>query len=360
MGPMVNSAFLQSFHRKRIFVTGHTGFKGSWLSYILSLCGAEVLGYSLPAEDRSHFELLKLDNKVSNIFADIRDFDNLSIAIKDFSPEYIFHLAAQPLVRYSYINPKETFDINVNGGINLLEVARSCSTLRSLVFITSDKCYENNEWIWGYRESDLMGGIDPYSSSKGAIELIFSSYLRSFFIKNPILGSATVRAGNVIGGGDWSKDRLIPDIVRSLISNESILIRSPESTRPWQHVLEPISGYLKLGSFLYSSPKKYTGSWNFGPLVGYNHTVLDVANQAVDCFGSGSVQFATSGYCPHEANLLQLNSDKARQLLDWHTLWDFETTVNYTIEWYKDVLIHNKRAEFVTRPQINQYFGTDL
>ena len=357
MGAIVDSRLLSAYQGKRIFITGHTGFKGSWLSYILSEAGAEVMGYALrPLYDNSHFEQLGLQHLLHDVSADIRDSERLTQELKSFRPEFVFHLAAQALVRPSYVDPKATFDINVGGGVNLLEAVRVCDSVRSLVFITSDKCYENLEWIWGYRESDLMGGRDPYSASKGAIELIFSSYLRSYFASTPNLGAGSARAGNVIGGGDWAVDRLIPDCIRALMANQPILIRNRRSTRPWQHVLEPLTGYLQLGIALEREPNSYSGSWNFGPHIGQLQTVEDVVRGMTNFHGRGEVVVDVSQGSPHEAGLLQLNSDKARQLLGWNTRWDFTKTLEATAHWYRDVMFNGVSAAEVTRLQINEYF----
>ena len=276
MGSLVTDPYLAVFRGKRVLVTGHTGFKGSWLTLILCALGAEVMGYALPPDyEGSHFNRLGLERSIRDVRADIRDSDRLLAEMLAFRPEFVFHLAAQALVRPSYVEPKTTFDVNVGGGVNLLEAVRQCDTVRALVFITSDKCYENLEWIWGYRESDAMGGHDPYSASKGAVELIFFSYLRSFFANRPNFGAASARAGNVIGGGDWAANRIVPDCIRALQSGKSISIRSPRATRPWQHVLEPLSGYLKLASCLYQQGHAFDGAWNFGPQVGAVRTVLD-------------------------------------------------------------------------------------
>lgn len=361
MGELVADNVLKTYQGKRVLVTGHTGFKGSWITLLLRSIGANIMGYALePDYPNSHYELLGLKSKIHNVIGDVRDFEHLRAEVAKFQPDFVFHLAAQALVRSSYLDPKSTFDINVGGGINVLEVVRACNSVRALVFVTSDKCYENQEWIWGYRETDAMGGHDPYSASKGAIELIFSSYLRSFFFARSRFGAATARAGNVIGGGDWAVDRIVPDCVRSLRAGEPILIRSPKATRPWQHVLEPISGYLKLGASLYHDGKKYSGSWNFGPQVDKSHTVLDVANAIASKFVKGSVLVDEANLQSHEAHLLQLNSDKARQLLRWSTRWDFEQTLQATCEWYRDVLILGKEAEAVSRAQISKYYGVQL
>lgn len=361
MGTLVADAYLEIFRGKRVLITGHTGFKGSWLTLLLNGFGAEVMGYSLaPEYADGHFERLCLEKQIRHVTGDVRNLNRLRQEVVAFQPEIVFHLAAQALVRSSYVDPKATFDVNVGGGVNLLEVVRTCESVRALVFITSDKCYENLEWIWGYRETDAMGGHDPYSASKGAAELVFSSYLRSFFANRPDFGAATARAGNVIGGGDWAADRIVPDCVRALQAGKPITIRSPCATRPWQHVLEPLSGYLKLGARLLESGHVYDGAWNFGPHVGDVRTVLDVANAIASQFENGSVVVDEPREKPHEAHLLQLNSDKARQLLQWDTRWNFEKTLAATGGWYREVLVHGKSAEAVSRAQISAYYGGHL
>lgn len=361
MGTLVADAYLEIFRGKRVLVTGHTGFKGSWLTLLLNGLGAEVMGYALaPEYAGGHFERLGLERQIRHVTGDLRDLDRMRQEVASFRPEIVFHLAAQALVRPSYVDPKTTFDVNVGGGVNLLEVVRTCESVRALVFITSDKCYENLEWIWGYRETDAMGGHDPYSASKGAAELVFSSYLRSFFTNRPDFGAATARAGNVIGGGDWAADRIVPDCVRALQAGKPITIRSPRATRPWQHVLEPLSGYLKLGARLLERGHVYDGAWNFGPHVGDVRTVLDVANAIASQFETGSVVVDDPRDKPHEAHLLQLNSDKARQLLQWDTRWNFDQTLSATGGWYREVLVQGKSAEAVSRAQISAYYGGQL
>ncbi|MES2770833.1 MAG: CDP-glucose 4,6-dehydratase [Pseudomonadota bacterium] len=361
MGTLVKDAYLGVFRGKRVLVTGHTGFKGSWLTLLLTSLGAEVMGYALPAQDaESHFACLGLEDSIRHITGDIRDGARVLAEVSAFQPEIVFHLAAQALVRPSYFDPKTTFDVNLGGGVNLLEAVRQCASVRALVFVTSDKCYENLEWIWGYRESDTLGGHDPYSASKGAVELVFSSYLRSFFAQRADFGAASVRAGNVIGGGDWAADRIVPDCIRALRAGQPIIIRSPEATRPWQHVLEPLSGYLKLAASLYEHGHAYAGAWNFGPHVGDVRTVLDVAKTLAAQFEQAQVLVDAPQHKVHEAQLLQLNSDKARQRLNWDTRWDFAQTLAATGGWYKAVLIEGKPATLVSREQISQYYGGQL
>lgn len=355
MGEMVTT-FLSSFAGSRVLVTGHTGFKGSWLAFLLKEIGAEVLGYALPPEQPgSHFAELGLERNIHHVEADIRDGKRLAITMCEFNPEFVFHLAAQALVRRSYADPQATFDSNVMGSVNLLEAVRQCDSVRSLVYITSDKCYENMEWVWGYRENDRLGGHDPYSASKAAAEIIFSAYARSFFAHRPTLGAATARAGNVIGGGDWAPDRIVPDCIRAIRSNQPIRLRSPSATRPWQHVLEPLSGYLLLAARLREFPQRYTGSWNFGPPSSEVRTVREVADHIVARFGRGSVVIEPDSAGQHEAQLLQLNCDKASQQLGWRPRWNVEQTLAVTVDWYKAVL-DGAEAGVTSRQQLRDYF----
>ncbi len=356
MGPMSMGSALAAFSGKRVFVTGHTGFKGTWLTLILRELGADVMGYALPPDPaRSHFGMLGLDRQIRHVVGDIRDAVALEESVKNFQPEYVFHLAAQALVRRSYDDPSETFCTNVQGSVNLLEAVRKCASVRSLVFITSDKCYENVEWVWGYRENDRLGGHDPYSASKAAAEVVFSAYARSFFASRPDLGAATTRAGNVIGGGDWSADRIVPDCVRAIESGIPIRLRNPGATRPWQHVLEPLSGYLLLGASLREAPGAFGGSWNFGPSTEEVRTVKEVAESIIRHLGRGRIEIEGSQQHQHEARLLQLSCDKARQLLGWQPRWHVEKTLESTAQWYGTVL-EGGDARVVTRSQIGDYF----
>lgn len=357
MDKVIMKKALESFSGKKVFITGHTGFKGTWLTFLLKEIGAEVMGFALsPETDRSHFELLNLKSRIQNIIGDIRDAALLHDAMQSFQPEYVFHLAAQALVKKSYSDPIDTFSTNVLGSVNLLDAVRICSSVKSLVYITSDKCYENVEWTWGYRENDRLGGHDPYSASKAAAEIVFSAYARSYFALRPTLGAATVRAGNVIGGGDWAIDRIIPDCIRAIESNKTIQLRNPKATRPWQHVLEPISGYLLLAVNLHNEPEKYGGAWNFGPSTSEVRTVQEVANTIIHHFGRGSLEITDSQHQHHEAQLLQLNCDKAHQLLEWYPRWSVDKTLASTAEWYKTIL-EGGNAETITRIQLHNYFN---
>jgi CDP-glucose 4,6-dehydratase len=319
--------------------------------------GAEVAGYALKPEKGSHFESLGLNESIHHIEADIRDGEKLTSELKNFKPNFVFHLAAQALVRKSYRDPRETFETNVLGSLNLLEAVRETTEVSSLVYITSDKCYENKEWVWGYKETDSLGGVDPYSASKASAEILFSSYSRSFFKDRENFSMATARAGNVIGGGDWSEDRIIPDCVRAITRGNPITLRKPRSTRPWQHVLEPLSGYLLLGTKLAEDSTKWEGSWNFGPDTSEPITVQGVAQAMIDEFGRGSIEVVEDAAHLHEAGLLQLNCDKARNLLGWKPTWDAKKTITETANWYKRIDAGEAAIE-VTRGQIKEYFGS--
>lgn len=346
----------ESFSGKRVFVTGHTGFKGTWLTFLLKELGADVMGFALPPEPGpSHFVLLGLETRIGHVVGDIRDASALYNALQAFQPEYVFHLAAQALVKKSYTDPVVTFGSNVMGSVHLLDAVRQCNSVRSLVYITSDKCYENAEWVWGYRENDRLGGHDPYSASKAAAEIVFSAYARSYFASRPSLGAATTRAGNVIGGGDWAADRIIPDCIRAIEKNNPIQLRNPQATRPWQHVLEPISGYVRLAARLHDQPAEYAGSWNFGPSISEARTVQDVAGSIIRHLGRGSIARDDSRQHHHEAQLLQLNCDKAHQLLGWHPRWHVDKTLAATALWYKTIL-EGGDAEAITRAQLQEYF----
>lgn len=354
---MITSQYLTNcFSGKKIFITGHTGFKGSWLAFLLNEMGADVMGYALPPVGAfNHFDLLKLDEKIKHVVGDIRDAALLANTMYKFQPEFVFHLAAQALVRPSYDDPASTFSTNIIGSVSLLDAVRQCESVRSLVYITSDKCYENVEWIWGYRENDQLGGRDPYSASKAAAEIVFSSYARSFFEQRQMLGAASARAGNVIGGGDWAVDRIIPDCIRAIEKGEPVKLRNPGATRPWQHVLEPLAGYLLLAARLFEEPKKWGGAWNFGPSTHEVRTVRDVAEVIIRHMGKGLVEVVESQIQVHEARLLQLNCDKANQLLGWYPRWTVDKTFEATALWYNSV-INGGNAEITTRAQIHEFF----
>ncbi|QEO57916.1 CDP-glucose 4,6-dehydratase [Francisella marina] len=321
---------------KKVFLTGHTGFKGSWLSLWLTQMGAKVYGYSLdPYTTPNLFDILQLKSRIQNSqIADLRDIVSLKKSLKAASPDIVIHMAAQPLVRYSYVNPLETYETNVMGTINLFEAIRESKSVRAVINVTTDKCYENKEWIWPYRENEAMGGFDPYSNSKACSELITSSYRRSFFNNQGIL-LASARAGNVIGGGDWSKERLIPDFLNALDSKETLLIRSPNAIRPWQHVLEPLNGYLKLAEKLYLGENEFAEGWNFGPNENDSKPVMFIVEHLCARAGGASWDLDKKQQ-PHEANILKLDTSKARQKLQWHPRWDLEYTLDKILEWHDE------------------------
>ncbi len=337
---------LDFWQGKKVFLTGHTGFKGSWLSLWLTNLGAEVIGLSLsPDTQPSLFEQLGLVKYLTHYLGDIRDADLVAKLIHQAKPDIVFHLAAQPLVRSSYIEPVETWNINVMGTIHVLEGLKKLDYPCAAVFITTDKCYENREWIYGYRENDPLGGYDPYSSSKAGAELAIASWRRSFFSKaHCSVGIASARAGNVIGGGDWSKDRIVPDAIRSLVKDEPIPVRNPNATRPWQHVLEPLGGYLEVAENIYkclssidqfSKKDDFCSAFNFGPDLASNRSVKKLVLEILN-YWSGTWLDKSDPCAVHEANLLNLVTDKAYQLLDWRPLWNFEKTVRETVVWYQE------------------------
>ena len=357
MAALVARELRAAYAGKRVLVTGDTGFKGSWLVVALQELGATITGFALPPEhERGHFRLARLERIVRHRDGDLRDAGAVDEAMRAAEPEIVFHLAAQALVRASYEDPKRTFDTNVAGSVNVLEAVRRTPSVRSLVYVTSDKCYRNKEWIWGYRENDELGGDDPYSASKAAAELVFASYARSFFQERPGFGAASVRAGNVIGGGDWSAHRIVPDCIRALLAEEPIVLRNPEATRPWQHVLEPVFAYLLLGARLLERPKELSGAWNFGPRAEATRTVKELADEVVRDWGSGEVVVERPPNAPHEAGLLQLNCDKARQQLGWEATWGFTEAVGATVEWYRRTS-DGAAALDVSRHQIRRYLG---
>ena len=332
--------FNDIYKNKRVLITGHTGFKGSWLACWLKKLGAEVCGYALdPPTNPNHFNLLRPEMRSE--IGDIRDITRLKSVFAEFKPEIVFHLAAQPLVRLSYSEPIETFETNIMGTINVFEACRSCSSVKAIVNITSDKCYENKEQAHGYRESDPMGGYDPYSASKGCAELITNSYRNSFF-NNEKYGKehgillASCRAGNVIAGGDWAEDRLIPDIMKAVNENKIVDIRNPHATRPWQHVLEPLSGYLYLGQKLLKGKKEFAEGWNFGPGDHESITVGTLVENIKKYWPKINYKFANIKGALHEASLLKLDCSKASTKLKWNEIWCAEKTFEKTVKWYKD------------------------
>lgn len=327
---------------KKVLVTGHTGFKGSWLSIWLNELGAEVIGVGLnPFSDRDNFVLSKIGDRIkADIRADIRDLSKMKEIFAEYQPEIVFHLAAQPLVRLSYEIPVETYEINVMGTINIMEAIRVTKSVKVGVMITTDKCYDNCERLEGYVETDPFGGYDPYSSSKGACEIAIQSWRRSFFNpddygKTHTVSLASVRAGNVIGGGDWAKDRIIPDCIRALESSKVVNVRSPKAVRPWEHVLEPLSGYMLLAQKMWNNPTEYCEGWNFGPEEDSVLTVWDVASAVIANFGFGELKDVSDKDAPHEANLLMLNINKAKTRLGWSPRLNAKKTVILTSDWYK-------------------------
>ena len=338
---------------KKVFLTGHTGFKGSWLALWLHSMGAEVTGYALePPTDPSLFEQARIGELVKSVHGDIRDAQQLHDALIEARPDIVFHLAAQPLVRESYQNPVETYATNVMGTVHLLEAIRYCSTVKAVVNVTTDKCYENREWHWGYREHEPMGGHDPYSNSKGCSELVTSAYRRSFLSAKGV-AVASARAGNVIGGGDWATDRLLPDFLRAIDAGETLIIRSPHAIRPWQHVLEPLYGYLRLAERLYCDGEEFAGAWNFGPADDDARTVSWILDTLKEICSDISWKCDESPQ-PHEAGFLKLDSSKSRALLSWSPRWSLEISLEKIMEWH-DAWRRNDDVRATTLQQIKEY-----
>jgi CDP-glucose 4,6-dehydratase len=321
------------WNNKNVFITGHTGFKGSWLCICLSRLGARVTGYALhPPTNPSLFELARVHELVDSRIADVRDADTLTRTLQEVQPEIVIHMAAQPLVRDSYAIPVETYATNVMGTVHLLEAVRHCPSVRAVVNVTTDKCYENREWVWGYRENDPMGGFDPYSSSKGCAELVTAAYRTSFF-QHSSVAVATARAGNVIGGGDWAADRLVPDIVRSLLARTPVRIRNPHAIRPWQHVLEPLFGYIRLARNLYEHGHEYAEGWNFGPADNDARPVEWIVKCLCEQWGNCATYEIDKGNHPHEASYLKLDCSKAQMRLNWHPRWNLEVALQNIVKW---------------------------
>lgn len=347
---------LEFFKNKKIFITGHTGFKGSWLSYILYLSGAKVTGYSLkPNTQQDNFYLLQLDKKIKNYYHDIRDEKNLKKKIQISKPDIIFHLAAQPLVRESYQNPKFTFSTNVLGTLNILDTIRKIKSIKSAVIITSDKCYKNYEKKEGYSEINELGGEDPYSASKAAAENIFYSYQKSFFNYKKNVGLVSVRAGNVIGGGDWSQDRIIPDLIKSIILKKKFTIRSPKATRPWQHVFDLLNGYLILSKKIYGN-NKFNGSWNFGPNKSHV-TVKEVISKLIKIMGIRKKYFIKIDKKIKETGLLSLKTNKSKKYLKWKPKLSFIKTLRVTAEWYTCYIENKKNIQKFSKTQVENFFN---
>lgn len=348
--------FNNYYKDKKVFVTGHTGFKGSWLVLWLLALGAIVKGYALePYTKDDHYVVLGLDSKIESVIADVRDLDSLKKEMADFQPDVVFHLAAQPLVRASYFEPVATYATNVIGTVNVLDAVRECSSVKSFVNVTTDKCYENVEKTEGYKEDEPMGGYDPYSSSKGCSELVTAAYRRSFFFDKDVF-IATARAGNVIGGGDWCKDRIMTDSINSLMQNEPIKIRNPQATRPWQHVLEPLSGYLLLASQANAANKQaFAQGWNFGPDSIAVSTVGEVVDLVIEHWGSGSWQDVSNAADLHEAKLLQLDITKAKTQLQWLPVLNEADSIRYTVQWYKNYAAKKVNYYKFSLSQLKEY-----
>ena len=351
-GLAVNREFWKG---KKVFLTGHTGFKGAWLSLWLQDCGALIAGYALAPNTKPNlFDAALVADGMQSVIGDVRDLDKLTKTMRHFSPEIVIHMAAQPLVRLSYKNPVDTYSTNVMGTVNLLEAVRNTGSVKAVVNVTTDKCYENKEWIWGYREDEPMGGHDPYSNSKGCSELVTAAYRSSFFNYSGSAKIASGRAGNVIGGGDWADDRLIPDIFKSFENKESVVVRNPSATRPWQHVLEPLSGYLVLAERLYLDGDEYAEGWNFGPHDDDVKPVSEIIEYLVERWGAGASWIHDESEQPHEAQLLKLDISKAKKLLGWAPKWSLFTALNSIVEWHKEWL-NGGDIKAITLKQIHKF-----
>jgi CDP-glucose 4,6-dehydratase len=353
-------AYIDSFCDKTVLITGHTGFKGAWLTAWLKQLGAKVVGISLdPPSELNHFEVAIMHQGMEDLCIDIRDSEKLEEAILSAEPDFVFHLAAQALVRLSYESPVETWKTNVLGTLHVLEALRKFDKSCAAVIITSDKCYDNVEWVWGYRENDAMGGSDPYSASKGAAELAIRSHIESYFPKETSkVRIASARAGNVIGGGDWAADRIVPDCVKAWSTDDEVFLRNPHSTRPWQHVLEPLSGYLSLAVALSQRPELHAEPFNFGPPAQQNHSVLELVEQMALHWEQVRWQdISESATGPYESGLLKLNCDKALHYLNWRAVMGFEDTVRMTAEWYRSYYQQPESIAMTTQSQIEVYMS---
>ncbi len=346
---------------KKVLLTGHTGFKGSWLSVWLQVLGAKVVGYSLPSHTQPClFDLAQVSDRMNSIVGDVRDLAHLVEVMAEYQPEIVIHMAAQALVREGYKNPVDTYAVNVMGTVNVLDAVRQVRGIKAVVNVTSDKCYENREWIWGYRENEAMGGYDPYSGSKGCSEIVTATYRNSFF--NPTeyerhgVGVATARAGNVIGGGDWASDRLIPDILKAWQNEQKVIIRYPNAIRPWQHVLEPLSGYLTLAEHLYKDGASYSGAWNFGSKESDAQSVSWIIEEMANLWGKDADWEQDTLSQPHEANYLKLDCSKARSQLKWHPKLDLKTALAWIVGWTKS-LQSGANMRDITINQINQFIN---
>lgn len=352
MATAVNSTFWQG---KKVFLTGHTGFKGSWLSLWLQSMGATVKGFALqPPTQPALFEQARVADGMESVIGDIRNLEAITSAMVSFNPDILIHMAAQPLVRLSYREPVETYATNVMGTVHVLEAARQCSHLKAIVNVTTDKCYENREWVWGYRENEPMGGHDPYSNSKGCSELVTAAYRNSFFNQSDTAALASARAGNVIGGGDWAEDRLIPDILRAFEKQQPVIIRNPLATRPWQHVLEPLSGYLMLAEKLYTEGKTYAEGWNFGPKDEDVQPVEWILKHMTEHWGAGASWQLDTNLQPHEAQLLKLDISKAAVKLKWQPRWSLAHTLDTIVDWHQ-AWLQGRDVQQQTLQQIQQY-----
>lgn len=360
----MNNLFNGIYKHRKVLITGHTGFKGSWLCLLLNQLGADVYGYALePPTNPSLFNEAKIEEIMTSYIGDIRDYDHLSKVMQQVQPEIVIHMAAQPLVRESYKIPVETYSINVMGTVHLLEACRHTKSVKAIVNVTTDKCYENREWHWGYRENEPMGGYDPYSNSKGCSELVTSSYRNSYF--NPKqyaehgVAVASARAGNVIGGGDWADDRLIPDFIRAISKGEEVRIRSPYAIRPWQHVLEPLTGYLTLAAKLYTEGATYAQGWNFGPEDTDAQNVEWITRTICKLWGEDASFSIDNNPQPHEANYLKLDCSKAKVELGWVPKWNIETTIRSIVDWNK-AFLKGEKIQQISIAQIDNYFNTKI
>jgi CDP-glucose 4,6-dehydratase len=352
---MKRKVSLEFWRNKKVFLTGHTGFKGSWISLWLHELGAIVKGYSLePPTNPSLYEIAQIKELIVSEIGDIRDFASLKKCMVEFNPDILIHLAAQPLVRLSYASPLDTYETNVMGTANVLEAARSCNSLKAIVSVTTDKCYENKEWVWPYREDEAMGGYDPYSSSKGCAELVSSAYRRSFFNNSSSAALATARAGNVIGGGDWAMDRLIPDVLNAFQNNIDVIIRSPNAIRPWQHVLEPLSGYLLLAEDLYNNGQCFAEAWNFGPEEMDCKPVSWILEKLIELWGNGASWKLDQTPNLHEAMFLKLDCSKAKYRIGWVPKWHIEEALSRIVSWQKSYLQEQNMRE-LTLKEIREY-----
>ena len=349
----INSSFWRG---KKVFLTGHTGFKGSWTCLWLQVMGAKVFGFSLePPTKINLFDEADISSDMESFIGDIRDLQLLKEKIRLFNPDIVIHMAAQPLVRYSYLEPVETYSVNVMGTVNVLEASRYSENLGAVLNVTSDKCYENKEWIWSYRENEPMGGFDPYSNSKGCSELVTNAYRNSFY-KDTSIGLASARSGNVIGGGDWAEDRLVPDTLKAFENSHSVIIRNPQAIRPWQHVLEPVSGYLKLVENLYDKKDCFSQAWNFGPKDEDSKSVAWIVEELSKQWGEDASWSVDTSSNPHEANFLKLDISKSLSNIDWSPTWSINQAIEMTVSWHK-AWLHKEDIKLKSLDQINMFIG---